>query len=76
MKKLIVLVILPLLMLGSARVFADEDWNIQIKTDDGPPTIPFDSTGLLSLENFSVSSLGSISDLAYNASISRAKFPN
>ena len=74
MKKLIVLVILPFLMLEVGLVFADEDWNIKIRTDAGPPTEPFDSTGYLTLENFSISALAEISDVTFNSTISELSF--
>jgi len=51
-----------------------DSWNITVKTGPAPPTIPLDSTGLLSLQNFSVSALATISDETFNASISELSF--
>ena len=53
---------------------ADDNWNITVQTTAGPSTVPFDSSGLLSLENFTISSECQISNVTFNASISELSF--
>ena len=69
--------ILLIVLTASANVKADpfsDTWSIRVTTGPGQPTTPLNSTGLLTLANFSVLSTGQISDLAFNASISELSF--
>jgi hypothetical protein len=79
MKQLLIIAF-ALLVLGAGMinaVFADssDTWNIKVVT--GPETrtiVPLNSTGMLGLENFTVSTVGQVSSLAFNTSISELTF--
>lgn len=53
---------------------ADDNWNVNVQTTQGAPTVLFDSTGLLSLKKFTISSICQISNINYNATISELSF--
>jgi hypothetical protein len=80
MKRFFIAAVFALLILGTGltnAAFADssDTWNVTVKT--GPDTrtiVPLNSTGVLSLENFTVSSQAQISSVAYDASISELSF--
>lgn len=77
MKRFFIIAIFVLLVLGiemnASAVLADT-WNITVQTGQGPPTIPFNSTGLLTLQNFSVSALATLSNMTFNSTISELSF--
>jgi len=72
----VICAVLTVFALSTASVKANssDNWNVTVTTGPGQPTMPLNSTGFLSLENFTVVSTGQISDLTFNSSVSELGF--